>query len=76
MITGFDVEQLIANVTKVRLERGLSIQAVADETEMPRSTLSHLLQPGRAQPPKLATAVKLMHWLGDYDIRDYLLEER
>lgn len=75
MILGFDVEQLAANVTKVRLERGMSIQAVADETEMPRSTLSHLLQPGRTEPPKLVTTVKLLHWLGDYDIRDYLLEE-
>lgn len=76
MILGFDVEQLAANVDKTRRERGMTVQDAAVSAGVLRSVVSRLLNPRIREAPKLVTAVKLMHWLGDYDIRDYLLEER
>lgn len=76
MIVGFDVEQLAANVDKERQNREMTIQDVADSVGARRSVVSRLLNPRIREAPKLTTAVKLMCWMGDYDIRDYLLEER
>lgn len=79
---GFDHEQMAANVSVKKAELGLSFSGLAAETGVSRPVLLEYF----ASRPRVVrvrkrcmsaeTAIKIMMWLGDFDIRDYLLEER
>lgn len=55
-------EQFAANLRRARLERGLSQEALGDESDLHRTEIS-LLERGE-RDPRLATIVRLAHGLG------------
>lgn len=79
---GFDEEQLRANVIERKRERGLSLNGLSAETGVSRPMLAYYfaVEPRvpreRRKMIQAETVIKLMMWLGDYDIRDYLTETR
>lgn len=79
---GFDGGQLVANVIARKAERGLSLSGLAVETGVSRPILAYYFaaEPRvpreRRKTIQAETVIKLMMWLGDYDIRDYLTETR
>jgi hypothetical protein len=81
-IFGFDQEHLVKRVQEVKLARGASYARMILETGLSHAQLIWYLSPvkrRRGSKPSQMTmelAMRLMMWLGDYDIRDYLKEER
>lgn len=55
-------EQFAANLRRIRLERGLSQEALGDESDLHRTEIS-LLERGE-RDPRLATIVRLAQGLG------------
>lgn len=79
----FDHEQLIRNAMDRKKETGVTFRTLSRLTGIQYSRLADYMaaKPRVARrhlEPKLSaeTAVRLMMWLEDYDIRDYLLEEK
>jgi hypothetical protein len=79
---GFDDDQLAANVVARKVELGLSWKQVAEVTEVAYPHLLHYFAVNPKVPRtqrrvmSAELVVRLLMWLEDYDIRDYLLEER
>lgn len=80
----FDVELLARNVLARKAELGLTWAEVEAVAGIPRAQLTEYFvarprRPGN-RPSRhrisMNTALKLLMWIGDFDIRDYCLEER
>lgn len=76
----FDYDQLIEHVLDKRWRERKSWGRIAAEVGMSSAVLRYSII-GTNRPPgtrsirmSTDTVVKLMMWLGDYDIRDYLIE--
>lgn len=78
----FDDDQLAANVVAKKVELGLSWRKVAAVTDVSYPHLIHYFaeKPRVPRPRRrvmsVELAIRLLMWLGDYDIRDYLLEKK
>lgn len=78
----FDHEQLVRNVRAKKAADGLSFPALSMVTAVAESVLKDYFAAKPARPDRkrsmisATTAFRLLMWLGDHDIRDYLLEER
>lgn len=81
-IFGFDQQRLVTRVQGVKLERKATFARMTVETGLSDAQLKWYLTPVKrrkgSKPSQMTmeTAMRLMMWLGDYDIRDYLKEER
>ena len=80
----FDVELLARNVLARKATAGLTWAGVESETGVPRAMLTKYFVVAPRKPDaryvrhrvSMSTALKLLMWVGDHDIRDYCLEER
>lgn len=76
----FDYDQLIEHVLDKRWRERLSWNRIADEVGMSSAVLRYsIIGTNRPKDTKsirmsMDTVIRLMMWLGDYDIRDYLIE--
>jgi hypothetical protein len=81
-VFNFDQDQLARNVIRRKAERGLTFQDLAQETRVsyPRLMDYFVSRPRvprtRKRSMSADVVLRLLMWLGDYDIRDYLLEEK
>lgn len=79
---GFDHEQLALNVARKKKEEALSWPQVATQTGVAYSHLVHYFAENPRVPRTrnrvmtIELAIRLMMWIGDYDIRDYLVEKQ
>lgn len=78
----FDQELLARNVIRRKAERGLTFRDLEQETRVSYPRLMDYFV-SRPRVPRTAkrsmsadVVIRLLMWLGDYDIRDYLLEEK
>lgn len=80
---GFDHDLLVRNVREKKAQEGLTFEELSLRTAVSHTVLAgyfrHVpkrpLPTGRSQITA-EIAFRLLMWLGDYDIRDYLLEEK
>jgi hypothetical protein len=81
-IFGFDQDHLVERLKKVKLERGITFDRMVMETGISTDRLKWYLSAVKRRPGSRPTqmtmelAMRFMMWLEDYDIRDYLKEER
>lgn len=75
----FDYDQLRESLDRKMCQEHLTVKAAAAEIGVEWHTLGYYLRNSVSERKRHMTvdnAVKIMVWLGDYDIRDYLVEER
>ena len=76
----FDYDQLISNVKAKKAETGWTWNRIATWTGIPAPTLSYYMLSVNRPPETKAIQmtgnhiIRLMMWIGDYDIREYLIE--
>ena len=76
MTYGFDMAQLRANVDRKRREEGLSHKRLGEKIDIAKTNVNRFLGPRPYLDMNSTHFIRYLMYVEDYDIRDYLIEER